>query len=563
MVVKTHIENAKKKLGDATSKLGHTTKKKPLLVIGIACGGLVGIGSIFMLLGGGFFGFRLWQKEWVRQGDTDLQFVEVALPFTNQADLVNSLPFMAAAALDLDGDGRDELFLGGGKVQQDAIFSFRDGAFIDTTAEYKLSKDTPDATMGAASLDLDNDGTPELIVARESGVWLYQFTNGVASGVKLPFDIADNTTPLSIALGDVNRDGWADMYVSGYIKIDRVEGESIFSNGYGGFSYLFMNNGDNTWRDLSEEAGVFRQHNTFTAVFADLDNDLDSDLVIAQDTGKVEMYENTGSFPMKPIENPSVFSYPMGVAVGDYDNDGLLDLYFSNVGYTLPPALLRGNLPKDAPFNPEYMLFKNNGALNFADTSRNTNTAKYGFGWGVVFADMNLDGFEDILAAQNYARFPANDLLERYPGKLLQFFPEAEKFRPVELNAGVANRAFGITPVISDFNLDGAPDIVWANLDGPAKAYISENADSRNWIAVDLPNEARSLNAIVRVNTGDDRELTKQLMTSQGLGSDQSRRLIFGLGEAASVDKVSITFQDGDVVSFDAPEIRQTLDVTR
>ena len=536
--------------------------KRKYLIIGIGCVSLIAIAGFLTLAGGSFLGFRLWQKEWTPQGQTDLRFSSVAVDFTHRADLENSLPFMAAAAIDIDGDGIDEVFIGGGRDQQDVVLKFDGSGFVDVSASYNIAKAEGDATMGAASLDFEADGFADLVVARESGVWLLRNSkDGIASEL-LPFDLAENTTSLSIAFGDINKDGWADIYVSGYLNVDLVEGETVFADGYGGYSYLFLNEGNNSWRDVTQEAGLFRQHNTFTAVFTDLDNDHDSDLVIAQDTGRVEMYENTGKFPMKLIENPSVFSYPMGVAVGDYDNDGLMDLYFSNVGYTMPPVLLRGDLPSHAEFNPEYMLFHNEGALQFSDKAREANAAKYGFGWGVVFADMDLDGHEDLLAAQNYARFPAVELLEKYPGKLLIFSPDENKFHPVEKIAGVENKHFGIAPIVSDFNNDGWPDLFWANLDEPALAYISKGGE-HNWLKVKLPNTARGLNAIVTVRTDNGRTFTKQMMTSQGLGSDQSRMMIFGLGEAAAVQNVEVVFQDGTTINVEHPLTKQTLDFSK
>ena len=92
------------------------------------------------------------------------------------------------------------------------------------------------------------------------------------------------------------------MYVAGYIKIELVEGETNFSNNYGGFSSLFRNTGNNNWVDISNEAGIWRQHNTFLGVFADLDNDRNSDLIIAQDTGKVETYRGDGKANFTPIQ---------------------------------------------------------------------------------------------------------------------------------------------------------------------------------------------------------------------------------------------------------------------
>jgi len=515
----------------------------------IICGIIILVGVILFLILSAFGALRFWQAEKEPQGETDLTFTAVELPFSHEAELITSLPFLASAAIDINGDGTDELFLGGGDLQNDQFFEFKGGKFV--SLPLSIQKDSEDATHGAATMDIDNDGDVDLFTARESGVWFHENTDAGFGSVKLDLNLADNTTPLSLGFGDINQDGLADMYVAGYIKIGLVEGETIFSDNYGGYSYLFINEGNGAWRDISKESGVWRQHNTFLGVFADLDNDNDSDLVIAQDTGRVEMYSNNGDLTFTPIENPSVFSYPMGVAVGDYDNDGLVDLYFSNVGYTLPPAILRGDLKKDDPFNPSYMLFHNDGNLKFSDVAEEMHAAKYGFGWGTVMADMNLDGKEDLLAAQNYARFPANDLLAHYPGKILQNY--GDKFQPVEKVAGAENRLFGIAPIVSDFNGDGWPDLVWANLDGESLAYIN-NGGNRNHIKVRLPNNARSIGARVEVETSDGMKQYKQFITSQGLGSDQGRDLIFGVGIDQTVISVSITFQNGQIKTIEAPE---------
>jgi len=242
------------------------------------------------------------------------------------------------------------------------------------------------------------------MTARNDGLWIYENTNNGFKPRKLGLPLAGNTTPLSIALGDINDDGYVDLYISGYIKIEQVEGQTVFTRPYGGYSHLFLNQGDNTWRDVSQEAGIWRQHNSFTALFVDTDNDGDSDLVIAQDTGVIETYRNDGGFPLVRTENPSVSSYPMGLGAGDYNGDGLIDIFASNVGHTMPGALLRGDLEKDAPFNPEYYLLKNNGS-SFADTAKSSGLHRLGFGWGSVIQDMDLDGKPDLLAAQNKAVF--------------------------------------------------------------------------------------------------------------------------------------------------------------
>ena len=357
------------------------------------------------------------------------------------------------------------------------------------------------------------------------------------------------------------------MYISGYIKLELNEGETNFDPEYGGFSHLLVNNGDNTWTDQSEASGVYRQHNTFLAVFVDLDNDQYGDLVVAQDTGVVEIWRNQGDTTFERMPNPTDYSFPMGIGAGDIDNDGLVDLYFSNVGNTLPPSALRGNLPEDKTFNNLYMLLKNNGSFGFTDIAKEANAASYGFGWGTVIADFNNDGRMDLYFAQNYARFPAVKLLERYPGRLLQQYPDG-KFQAVEGTAGISNQNFGITQVVSDFNQDGWPDMVLGNLNGPARAFLnaggkagSDGTPPRNWLTVRLPNNAAWLNTRVTVTTADGQELTRQQFASEGFCSDQTDAVFFGLGAQNGPVKVRVQPPGRDAQTFDDVSVNTTLKV--
>jgi len=154
---------------------------------------------IFALLS--VFGvFRYWQAEKIEQGETELSFTQAALPFVHEADLENSLPFLGSAAFDIDGDGIDELFLGGGDSQPDALFAFRNGGFVPLDMQFP--KESVDATHGAASIDIDNDGDVDLYTARESGIWYHENTGAGFKTTKLPLELAENTTPLSIGFGD-------------------------------------------------------------------------------------------------------------------------------------------------------------------------------------------------------------------------------------------------------------------------------------------------------------------------------------------------------------------------
>lgn len=494
-----------------------------------------------LVLAGGLFSFRHTQRERLSVTPDAPRFESVALDFIHAGDLDLSLPFAGGAVFDLDGDGRDELFLGGGRTQDDAVFAFRDGRF-ERLQGAVTPKQTPDATHGAAAIDLDGDGRDEVLLARESGVWLCRNLRAQLECANLALRLDEGVTPLSIALGDINRDGFTDFYVSGYVSRRLVEGETVFRRPYGGYSYLFVASAEASWRDETEAYGLRRRHNTFAAVFADLENDGDADLVIAQDTGRVEMYENTGAAPMRAIANSSVYSYPMGIAAGDIDNDGLVDFYFSNVGHTLPEWMLRGDLRANDPFNTDYMLFRNEGGLNFIDQAADRGLARLGFGWGVVFADINLDGRQDLLAAQNYARLPLNQIMYRYPGKLM--LQQADGgFAAGERAAGIENRDFGLTPLVADFDGDLRPDLVWLNLNGPARAFLNRG-QTGNAIGIRLPNRASMLGARVEIRAGGESRFA-QVIANQGLGADQTRTQIFGLGAAEHAQSVVIRLSNG------------------
>src|SRR5262249_24435246 len=139
--------------------------------------------------------------------------------------------------------------------------------------------------------------------------------------------------------------------------------------GYGATSVLLLNNGDNTFRDITRDAGVEYVHNTFQAMFLDLDGDRLPDLVVAHDTGQVRTWKNLGNLKFQNMPNPTSreYGYPMGIAAGDYDNDGLMDLFFSNTGGTPPDFLAKGDLRDGQVLNQKLHLFHNDGGFRFTE----------------------------------------------------------------------------------------------------------------------------------------------------------------------------------------------------
>ncbi len=495
------------------------------------------------------------------QGETQLRFSEISTDFTHQSDFTQALPFMALAAIDINNDGVDEIFVGGGIGQQDAIQAYRNGNLYTLDSHDWFTKAINDPTYGASSIDANNDGTIDLFIARASGLYFYENTGRGFTAHKVDTPFYPNSMPLSIAFGDINKDGYADLYVSNYIRLDKIKNQAIFNRPYGGTSYLLLNNGNGTFANITEASGIYEQHNTFTAVFVDLNNNGHSDLVVAQDTGFVRIFRNNGDLSFDPIDLPLNHSYPMGIAVSDYNNDGLMDLYFSNIGDTLPDFLVRGDLQKNQVLHKDFILLENQGNFQFVDTAKKHDLADYGFGWGLVSYDFNNDSFQDYLVAQNYIRFPLVENNKLYPGTLLQQYSD-QKFQPVEQSSGISNHKFGVTTVVSDFNNDGWPDVVIGNLNNPLRAFINQGG-SNNWLKLAFKDEARSIGAIATLTLADGSRYTNQRYTSEGLGSDQTSDLFFGLGSKENIHSLTVMYQDGTVLLIDTPKKNSTIDLSQ
>jgi len=487
-----------------------------------------------------------------RQDDYDVDLSDVEVPnfeesvieFNQGNDFSVSLPFLASAIIDVDGDGIEELFLGGSQSTPDALFKFQDNKLVGIEGALGIVKGKT-ASMGSVVLDVDNDGRQDLLVAREDGIWLHHNNGKSFSAQKLNAQMPDDTLALSIAVADLNRDGAFDMYVAGYIRHEYVEGQNIFREGYGGSSKLFINNGDNTFTDITEQAGLTYKHNTFQSAFIDIDRDGNEDLVVAHDTGHVATWRNKGDMSFERVSNPntSQYSYPMGLGITDLGNDGLVDFFFSNVGSTPPDFMIRGKLTGEQISNWKWMLFKNKGGFEFGDVAAKVKIADYEFSWGGVFEDLNLDGAEDLIVSENYIGLPPHKLpFLRSNGRVLLQKPNGE-FAPAEQEAGVINREYSIAPLTADFNQDGRPDIVHANLNGDSKLFLS-TAGKGNYLKVELGSDVSSIGANVKVQLSDGRTLSRPYVSGEGLCSDSSRIIIFGLANT-SAKSVEVAYVNG------------------
>ena len=532
--------------------------KKILKVLGIALVLMIGIVL-----------FRFWKDSVSDKYDVSIatekipKFTSIPLDFTHKYRGDKSLPIAPSALIDIDNDNIDEVFFGGGMDQEDAIYAFRDHAFVLISEEVGLAKKgNTMTTLGAVSADMDNNGFSDLVLGREDGLYIYYNTDGVFTIQKIETPINKKSTPAGITVGDIDKDGDLDIFLSTYLKKELMEGQNIFERyDYGATSELLLNNGDNTFVSITKQAGLEYIHNTFQGVFVDIDNDSWLDLVVVHDTGEARTYKNNGDLTFTMKENPLTkkFAYPMGLAVGDYNNDGLVDFMFSNVGTTAPDFMASGDIKNKELYTDKWILFKNEGNFKFTDAAEDAKIADYEFSWGCTFADMNNDGLQDLIVAENYVDFPFSKLF-KLPGRFL-VQKEDHTFVPTEKESGVENPFYGITALVSDFNKDGYLDLIWTNIDGPAFAYLNEGG-SNNHIQINLVENAATMGAKVTVET-PTKKLTDWLVTGEGLASDQTALLNFGLGDETTVNKITIQYSNGKVEELLNPKVNTIVDVQK
>jgi len=492
-------------------------------------------------------------------GDVDTNFVptftEVSTDYEHNLN-GGDIKFLGGALIDVDGDGIEEIFVGGGEGQEDALLQFNGEEFVNIASDYGFNSVGP--TMGVLSVDAENDGDIDLFVARLSGLYLYENKGGKFIEQNLNIEFSSRAMPFDIASTDINNDGFVDLYISTFIRPEFLKSATFNDPNHLTANVFLINDGQGSFEDITESSGIDFQQNTFLSAFVDLNNDNLQDFVAATNTDKVKIYKNKGNGSFESVGDFTDYGFWMGLAIADIDNDGDQDLFFTNTGNTVPASSARGDLSQNQILDTEWALLRNDGNFNFSQVNTEVGVAGFEFAWGADFADMNLDGLEDLLVVENYIKWPAHKL-NKLPGRFLLQGSDGT-FVPIINLAGVENPFYGMTPLISDFNRDGYPDIVYLNLDGPVKAYLNDGG-SNHYLVVEMPDTASALGAEITVKTSDGKILSQQFISSTGLLSDQSSNLFFGLASSKKIEYVQIDWLSGDQSVFEEPEIDSYLEI--
>jgi len=489
-----------------------------------------------------------------------------------------------AAIFDYDGDGRDDIFIANGRKlqgegQPPQLYHNEGGAhFRNVAAAAGLTK--TGWGQGVCVGDYDNDGHPDLLITFYGHNVLYRNRGDgtfedVTQKTKLPVTGIRYGSGCSFL--DYDRDGYLDLFVANYLDLDLTktphpgqgefcEWESIpvFCGPRGlpkAHNALYHNNRDGTFTDVSESAGILKPGARYGlgVAAADFDNDGWPDIYVACDQTPSLLFHNRhdGTFEERGMEAGVAFNFDgalqsgMGIAVGDYDGDGLLDIAKTNFS---------GDLTS---------LYHNDDGKFFTDVSREAGLrARQFVGWGAAFVDVDDDGWRDLVVANGhvYPEVEGKQLGDKYlqPTILYRNLGNA-KFADVTDSAGPAFQVPRPTRglAVGDIDGDGRPEILLVNMNA-APALLKNRAPGGHYLNLTLTGTKSNRSAIgARVTvTAGGRKRIDEVMSGSSYYSQNSFTLHFGLGALTAIEEIEIKWPSGTVQHVGKTAADQTLKLT-
>jgi enediyne biosynthesis protein E4 len=480
--------------------------------------------------------------------------------------------------IDYDNDGWLDIYLVNGstydalsgktKPPHAALFhNNHDGTFTDVAARAGVTNDR--WGFGVAIGDFDNDGWPDIFVANFGKNRLYRnnhdgtFTDvAEKAGVQLG-NWSDGAT-----WGDYDGDGRLDLFVSGYVHYDldhqpaaqdgsvafafcQLHGAPVMCGPHGlkgEPDHLFHNNGDGTFTDVSVKAGVADKpgYYGFTSIFVDVNNDGKVDLLVANDSEPNYLYINRGDGTFDDQSYISGFALnkdgreiaSMGLAVGDYMNNGLLDLLVTD-------------------FSDDFKaLYHNDGDASFTDVADEAGISQMSVpfvGWGDGFIDYDNDGWLDIMMINGhvYPQVDQHDWGYTFAERPLLYRNlrngKFEYVAPVK-GSGLATLTSGRGAAFGDLFNNGKIDVVISPIDGPPVLLKNVNPDRNHWVELKLVGGPKSpcdaVGATVYLTANGIRQ-RQDVMSGGSYISSNDQRPHFGLGDATDAGTAEIHWPSG------------------
>ena len=496
----------------------------------------------------------------------------------NIYDVYQGLFGGGVVAFDYNNDGYEDLFITGGQGQDVLYKNNGNGTFTDVTKESGLFKDRVIVTTGVSSADINKDGYIDLFLTTiasqldkskknktlSPNLLYINNGNGTFSDQSSKFRIIKNTFSTSSSFGDINADGFPDLFVGNYFKNFYFE-ESPFNthnlailNHYSineeyetGDDELYINVEGKYFKDASDLLIDAGKGYGFGGVFTDFDNDNDLDLFIINDFGETSESNRllVNQYPELRFENKSrelkinFGLKSMGVGVGDYNNDTFLDYHVTNI-FAGPFIVNRG---EGLPF----INLMNNVGTGVNKIKSFNNYEAVIIGWGSLFLDYDNDTDLDLFNSNG----PINPLVNPIPNILFE-----NKGRVYELNENSGVMDYGIArgSVHFDYDNDGDQDIFVVNqrpvhdmsyrggIVG-SKLYRNDSPNENNWLKIKLKGNqstTRGLGSRIRI-VCDDLNMIREVDGGSSHASQNTSIVHFGVSENKKIDSLIVTWPGG------------------
>ena len=472
------------------------------------------------------------------------------------------------AFLDYDNDGWMDIYLvNSGKSDfytppkplRNALYrNNRDGTFTDVTE--KAGVPGNGYGMGVAVGDYNGDGLPDLYVTQFGRNILYRNNgDGTFTDVTDKAGVAAGGWSSSAVWFDYDNDGRLDLFVCQFAEFDAALGCGTDKDGVHHYciprifkprpSWLFHNNGDGTFTDVSRESGIAEHLGKAWGVVAtDLNNDGRMDLFVANDTVANFLFMNQEGKRFEENGFAAGVAYSaegrarsgMGVDSADFNNDGWMDLFVANIDEEI------------------FSLYQNNHDGTFDDVAMQQGigmATRWMSGWGLKFFDYDNDGNVDLILSNG---FP-DDLVDQISNKvtyrepLLLFHNDGRIFRDVSQQSGpVFSKNFAARGLaIGDFNNDGAIDVLISVNDGAPVVLKNNAAKGNHWVGLHLVGHKSNPDAIgARINyQAADLNRSRMKVGGGSFLSSHDPRMVLGLGPRTRLDWLEVRWpQPGGAV---------------
>lgn len=486
--------------------------------------------------------------------------------------------------IDYDNDGWLDIYLVNGSTYDAlsgkttpphaALFhNNHDGTFTNVASRAGVTNDR--WGFGVAIGDYDNDGWPDIFVCNFGKNRLYHNNHdGTFTDVAEQAGVTLGNWSDGATWGDYDGDGRLDLFVSGYVHEDLAAQVTAQNSGVafafcqlhgvpvmcgprglpGEPDHLFHNNGDGTFTDVSAKAGVSDpgRYYGFTTIFVDVNNDGRPDLLVANDSEPNYLYINKGDGTFEDQSYVSGFALnnegreiaSMGLAVGDYLNNGRVDLLVTD-------------------FSDDFKtLYRNDGNASFTEVGNEAGIADVAIpflGWGVGFLDYDNDGWKDVLMVNGhvYPEVDQHDWGTSFKQRPLLFrnmIGGKFVYVPPLKNSGLATLTSGRGAAFGDLFNDGKVDVVINPIDGPPVLLRNVDPDRHHWVELKLvggtdaatgkksPRDAVGATVYLTANGIRQRE---DVLSGGSFISSNDQRSHFGLGDATDPGTAEIHWPSG------------------